>query len=97
MVASGGYFTWANSEAGFADSIAANVSSTETLSADNSVALFDATGATVDQVAWGTGTNQYVEGTAYPTDPTASQVLMRQSANGALVDTDNNASDFAIQ
>jgi Lamin Tail Domain len=96
-IASGGYITWANSENGFADSISADVSSTETLSADNSVALMDPSETVIDAVAWGTGTNQYVEGDAYPTDPTANQVLIRKSSNGAVVDTDDNANDFTLQ
>jgi hypothetical protein len=99
-IAPGRYFEWANSTDGFADSIGADASSTETLSADNSVALFDANGNIVDQVAWGTGTNQYVEGAPFATDPTAGQVLSRATvggAGGAMVDTDNNATDFVIQ
>ena len=97
MIAPGGYFVWANSGGEFADAIGANVSSTETLAADNSVALFDANGNIVDQVAWGTGTSQYVEATAYPTDPTANQILARAITNGVMIDTDNNAVDFVIQ
>jgi hypothetical protein len=96
-IASGAYLTWANSENGFADSIDADVSSTETLAADNSVALMDPSDAVIDAIAWGTGANQYVEGDAYPTDPTANQILVRNSANGAIVDTDDNANDFTIQ
>jgi hypothetical protein len=96
-VPAGGYFIWANSVNGFSASVGANISSTETLSADNSVALFDATGVVVDEVAWGTGTNQYVEGAAYPTDPMANQTLARIFQNNVIVDTDNNAADFTIQ
>ncbi|HEX4104039.1 MAG TPA: lamin tail domain-containing protein [Candidatus Paceibacterota bacterium] len=96
-VAPGGYFTWANSADGFGDATHANATSTETLAADNSVALFDASGTLVDAVAWGTGTNQYVETAAYPTDPLANQTLARIFLNGAIVDTDNNANDFTIQ
>lgn len=96
-LASGAYLTWANSENGFADSIDADVSSTETLSANNSVALLDPSGAVIDAVAWGTGTNQYVEGDAYPTSPTTNQILVRNSAAGSVVDTNDNANDFTIQ
>jgi hypothetical protein len=96
-IAPGAYVTWANSENGFADSIGADVSSTEMLSADNSVALMDPSEAVIDAVAWGTGTNQYVEGDPYPTDPTAGQILVRKSADGSVVDTDDNANDFTIQ
>jgi hypothetical protein len=96
VIAPGEYFMWANSEGGFSEAIGANVSSTETLSADNSVAIIDATGTIVDAVAWGTGSDQYIEGSAYPTDPTANQILERDFLNGAIVDTDDNASDFTI-
>jgi len=90
-------FTWANSENSFSESIQADASSTETLSSDNSVALFDTSGAIIDQVAWGTGVGQYVEASAYPTNPAAGQTLVRKIQNGAPVDTDDNADDFAFQ
>ena len=61
-IAPSGYFVWASSVNSFAQSITADASSTGTLAANNSVALFDGSGAQVDAVAWGTGTNQYVEG-----------------------------------
>jgi Lamin Tail Domain len=96
-VASGAYFVWANSADGYGDAIHANVTSTGTLAADNSVALFDANGTIVDAVAWGTGTNQYVEAAPYPKDPATGQTLTRLLLNGALVDSDDNANDFTIQ
>lgn len=95
-VAPGGYFMWASSANGFAASIGADASSTETLAANNSVAIFDGNGAQVDAVAWGIGTNQYVEGSPYPESPPANQVLQRKFADGAVVDTDNNANDFTL-
>lgn len=95
-VPAGGYFVWANSEDSFGDAMGANTTSTATLAADNSVALMNASGTIVDAVAWGEGTNQYVETAAYATNPEANQVLKRKSANGIMVDTDHNADDFAI-
>jgi hypothetical protein len=95
-IAPGGYFTWASSANGFAASVGADASSTETLAANNSVALFDGNGAQVDAVAWGTGSNQYVEGLPYPESPTVNQVLQRKFADGAVIDTDNNANDFTL-
>ena len=91
-----GYFVWASSANGFAQSIGADASSTGTLAANNSVALFDGSGAQVDAVAWGTGTNQYVESSPYPDSPTANQILERKFTNGVIVDTDNNAADFTL-
>jgi hypothetical protein len=96
-IAAGQSFIWANSVGGFSESMGADISSTETLSADNSVALMDPTGAVVDAVAWGTGTDQYEEGSPYPTDPGAGQVLLRSIMNGVMADTGNNAADFSIQ
>ena len=96
-VAANGSFTWANAEDGFGDSLHANVTSTATLAADNSVALLDAAGDVVDAVAWGEGTDQYVEAAAYPTNPEAGQILMRKTADGAPIDTNDNTSDFTIQ
>lgn len=97
IIAAGQLFIWANSIGGFSETIGANVSSTETLSADNSVALMDAAGKLVDAVAWGTGTGQYGEGPPYPTNPGANQLLSRRSSSDAMVDTDNNTNDFILQ
>jgi hypothetical protein len=96
-IVAGGTFIWANSSGGYAGSINADVSSTETLSADNSVALIDGSAAVIDAVAWGNGTGQYVEGDAYPTSPGSGQILIRKATGGVLADTNNNASDFEIQ
>ena len=93
----GGYLVWANSANGFSDAIGADVASTQTLAADNSVALFDASGSEIDAVAWGNGTDQYVEGSPYPANPGANQVLARRSVNGGEIDTDDNGNDFALQ
>ena len=97
VISAGQSFTWANADDGFSDAVDANVSSTETLAADNSVALMDAAGNIVDAVAWGTGANQYDEGPPYPTSPGANQLLSRRSSDGVMADTDNNSNDFTIQ
>ncbi len=96
VIVPGGTFTWANSANGFAASVGADVSSTETIAADNSVAVMNASGTIVDEVAWGTGSNQYVEGNAFPTNPAANQMLERITVNGAMNDSDDNAADFAL-
>jgi hypothetical protein len=96
-IAPGQSFVWANATGGFSETVGADVSSTETLAADNSVALMDATGNIVDAVAWGAGVNQYGEGPPYPTSPGANQLLSRRSSGGAMVDTDNNTNDFILQ
>lgn len=96
MVAAGKYFVWANAADGFGDAMGADATSTETLAADNSTALLNASGTVVDAVAWGEGTDQYVEGIPYPTNPKAGEVLKRKFTDGVMVDSDNNAQDFAI-
>jgi hypothetical protein len=96
-IAAGQSFVWANSIGGFSETIAADASSTETLSADNSVALIDVSGNIIDAVAWGTGASQYGEGPPYPTDPGANQLLARRSLDGVMVDTDDNTNDFTLQ
>ena len=96
-IAAGQFFVWANSIGGFSETVDANVSSTETLAADNSVAIMDSAGDIVDAVAWGTGTSQYGEGPPYPTSPGANQLLSRRSSDGAMADTGDNSDDFTIQ
>jgi len=96
-IAPGQSFVWANSTNGFSGTIGADVSSTETLSANNSVALLDGAGTVVDAVAWGTGTGQYGEGAPFPTSPGANQTLARRSSGGVMADMDSNADDFTIQ
>ncbi len=96
-IAPGGYFVWANAEGGFAASLGADASSTETLSANNSVALLDPAGAAIDAVAWGTGDAPFKEGTPYPDGPSSGHVLARRMAAGAMQDTGNNADDFEVR
>ncbi len=85
---------WANSTDGFSDAIGADVASTQTLSANNSVGLVDGSGSLIDAVAWGTGSDQYVEGGGFTTNPTANQLLKRRSIS---MDTGDNAADFELQ
>jgi hypothetical protein len=96
-LAAGDYFLWANSQNGFAVSMDADVSSTETLAADNSIALFDASGNEVDALAWGSGTGHYGEGDPFPSNPDAGHVLSRVRSGNAFVDTHNNATDFNVE
>ena len=96
LILPGEYFIWANSS--IAGLIGANVSSSQTLSINNSLALLDASGAVIDALAWGGSlVNPFVEGAVYPDDPDAGQVLARKIADGALVDTDDNAADFELR
>jgi Lamin Tail Domain len=96
----GGYFVWANSADGFADTFGANVSSTASIADDTSIALEDSSGAVIDAVAWGSGqTSPFVEGSAFPQNPGAGQKLARKTdlTSGFIIDTDNNSTDFELR
>lgn len=94
----GGYFVWANSGNGFSETIGANTSSTQILADDSSIALLDAAGTMIDQVAWGSGhVNPFVEGIPYPQNPGPNQMLVRNVVGGVVQDTDQNAIDFQVQ
>jgi len=97
-IAAGGYFTWANSGDGFAASVGANESSTQTIASNNSIAFLNADGVRIDALAWGEGhVNPFVEVSAYPANPEGGQRLNRKIVGGAVQDTDNNTADFEIQ
>jgi len=98
IVVASGYSTWANSADGFAAGLGADVMSTQTLAANNSVAIENADGTVVDAVAWGEGhTAPFVEGTAFSENPAAGQALTRKFTSGVIQDTGNNANDFTLQ
>jgi cysteine-rich repeat protein len=89
------YYLWANSANGFAVSLGANASTTQTIAADNGIALRlgkEDEGEIIDSLGWGECANIFVEGAVFPTNPTAGQSLVRQN----FVDTNNNAADFII-
>jgi hypothetical protein len=107
-IAPGGYFVWANSSDGFADTLGANVSSTATIADDTSIALEDSTDAIIDALAWGSGlTNPFVEGSAFPQNPGVgpsassgvSQKLTRKTdpATRFVIDSDDNSADFELR
>lgn len=93
-IAGGGYFLWANSK----HPEGADATSTQTLAGDNSVALFDTEDKIADAVAWGSGhSTPYIEGSAYPVNPKAGEILMRKSLGAGYADTNNNAADFELK
>ncbi len=96
-IGAGGYFTWANSKDSFAASFGADVSSTETLAADNSIALIAADGSVDDALAWGVGSGQFGEGYPFPTNPPEGQILVRTTAGNVPIDTGDNGKDFILQ
>lgn len=93
-----GYFIWANSSNAFDVAVGADISSTQTIAADNSIALLDSSDTIADALAWGLGhTSPYIEGTAYSSNPDANKILSRKFSGGAMQDTDNNSADFEIK
>lgn len=108
-----GFFLWANSQGGFSTSVNADEDTTANISENNSVALKTPTDVIVDQVAWGNGTGQFVETTAFPNNPATSQSVERKafststassmSSGGADelkgngFDGNNNSTDFVLR
>lgn len=112
-----GFFLWANNEDGYATSINADVSNTNNISENNSIALFSAadTGNTspVDQVTWGNGTSQFVEGSPLANGPDSNRSIERKALTtsdstamntggsdefkGNGFDSNNNATDYILR
>lgn len=80
------YYLWATSDNSFATSINADISSSDNLAANSSVALRQGnlnTGTIIDAVAWNTSNHPLKEGNEYPTDPGAGQSLERKALSTA--------------
>lgn len=75
-----GFFLWANS--GFAASISAEVSSSDTLAASNSIALRQGdlnTGVIIDALSWNSAAQSLKEGTEFSPDPGPNQSMERKA------------------
>ncbi len=91
----GAYYTWANSNNGFANLMQAQTSSTQTIANDNGLALrigAENSGEILDSVGWGNVFNALIEMLAFPTNPTTNQTLERINHQ----DTNNNSLDFHL-
>ena len=88
-----GYFLWANSQY---NNVSADVISSQTLSKNNSVALFN-NNKIIDQIGWGSSTNPYKEKEVFPENPANNQTLGRKFINNKYVDNNNNLEDFQLQ
>lgn len=89
------YYLWANSADGFAESLGADVSTAQTISNDNAIALRhgpEDTGEIIDSVAWGNNQSALIENLPYPQNPGANKSIGR---NG-FEDTDDNSLDFFL-
>ncbi|MCX6789389.1 MAG: DUF1566 domain-containing protein [Candidatus Gribaldobacteria bacterium] len=92
-----GYFLWANSDY-ILPGLTPDATSTQTLATNNSVALFYTDHATIiDQVAWGSSANPFVETAPFTPNPANDQTITRQQdSSGNYLDTNNNANDFIL-
>jgi len=62
-----------------------------------SIVLRTVGGAPIDAVGWGDAVNAFVEGSAAPAPPAARSIERRPGGNGGnVVDTNDNAADFAV-
>ncbi|MBM3282934.1 lamin tail domain-containing protein [Candidatus Gottesmanbacteria bacterium] len=108
-----GYFLWGNTDGDFANNIGADVSNGNNISENNSIALLNASDQIIDQVAWGSGTNQFTEGSVIPDNPGTNQNLERKARSTSTVDSmsvggidefkgnsydsNNNTADFILR
>ncbi len=88
------YFIWASSrDKSFPEKIEADISSTQYLSYNNSIALFNAEGSLLDALAWGDGENPYTK-TNPLENPEKGQIIKREKENGSYSRKNDNSSDF---
>jgi signal peptidase I len=109
-----GYYLWASTDNGFAAAVDADASNGNNLAGDSSVALRNVAEEIVDQVAWGSGGGtQFVEGTAFPTNPDSNRSLERKAVSDSTAvsmgsggvdelrgngfDSDGNSADFVLR
>jgi hypothetical protein len=98
MIAPGGSFVWANSKDGYSETIGAQVSSTQTLAANNSFGLQDGEGVLVDAVAWGEDLiDPFVEMNVFGVNPSDGEILKRKTDGSGYQDTDDNVNDFLVE
>ena len=93
------YFLWINSEYASFSQVFPDISSSQTLAKDNSIALLDGNKNKIDSLAWGSGSDPYLEGIAFLQNPEENQSLGRKwdIISQEYQDTDNNQDDFEIQ
>lgn len=111
-IPSHGFFLWANADGGYGASIGADVTTTASIAADNSIALLTPGNAVIDGVGWGAiPGSTFVEGTAIVSPLAADQSYERRAWQGIICysatgiaaslgngcDQGNNASDFEVR
>jgi signal peptidase I len=108
-----GYFLWANSANNYASSINADISNTGSLTDNSSLAILDKNDTYIDEVAWGSGSNQFVETSPFPANPAGNHSLERKAFasstatsmalggsdefKGNGFDSNNNSVDFVLR
>lgn len=99
IIAPGNYFIWMNSDYAVQSAIAADATSSQTLANNNSLALLDESRNIIDQVAWGTSTDAFLETAAFSENPTDIQTLGRKwsTTTQNYIDADDNQNDFELQ
>ncbi len=96
IIESRNYFIWASSrDKNFPEKVEADVFSTQYLSYNNSVALFNKERDLIDAVAWGDGDNQYFLGRPLE-NPEKGQVIKRLKTNGNYSIKKDNSVDFSL-
>lgn len=107
-----GFFLWTNDKDGYDISKGADVSNGNNLTQNYSLALKNSTGTIIDKVAWGNGTDPFIEGTSVPHNPATNQSIERKAystsdtpsmmsgadvSKGNAYDSENNANDFVLR
>ncbi len=90
------YFVWASSrESSFPEKVDADVFSVQTISLNNSVALFDSSRNLIDALSWGEGENQYLFETPL-LNPNKEQIIKRKREGGFYSNLKDNSLDFYL-
>jgi hypothetical protein len=88
-----GYFVWSNYD------ITADATSTQTISPNNSIAIFDNDNNILDEIAWGSSTNPFCKGGPFSDNPNNLLNLGRKWSTSSqdYVNNNNNEEDFELQ
>lgn len=92
------YYIWANSNFN-SPSFAPDTTTASYIAEDNGIAIrrgANDVGEIIDAVGWGAAQNIFVEGSSFPVNPSANQILRRKFIAGQFKDTNNNAEDFEL-
>jgi len=94
------YLLWVNSSFSENHTFLTKIATTtQTISKNNSLALFDKEDNIIDAVAWGNSSNPFVERNPFPQNPDTGLNIGRRWSSSSVnyLDTDNNLIDFEIQ